>query len=52
MRTKAFVLFTLPALLCLPRPGASQVQVGPYLAFHDDADLGIGAFVGVPLEDV
>jgi hypothetical protein len=26
--------------------------VGPFIAFHDDADLGFGAFVGVPMASI
>lgn len=40
--------FALAALA--PVGAAAQTQVGPYLAYHDDMDLGIGGFfkVGVP----
>lgn len=36
------------ALVALPAQGRAQIQAGPYVAFHDDMDLGIGAFVGAP----
>jgi hypothetical protein len=52
MRSVLPLSITIIALLGLPLSGSAQLQVGPYLAFHDDADFGIGAFVGVPLEDV
>ncbi len=37
-------------------PSALRAQtgpaIGPILAFHDDADLGIGGFVSLPLEQI
>ena len=41
-------------LLALSIPGrtSAQARIGPYLAYHDDADLGIGGFVTVPLHSL
>ena len=49
MRRLTLFLATLTALVTLPSHASSQLQAGPYLAYHDDADLGIGAFVGIPM---
>lgn len=37
------------ALVAVPATAQAQVTLGPTLAYHDDADLGIGATVGLPL---
>lgn len=52
MRKVVFALFAFGAVLAVPAALSAQVNVGPYLAFHDDADLGIGAFVGVPMASI
>ena len=49
MRRIMLALATVTVLVALPSQASAQYQVGPYLAFHDDADLGIGAFVGIPM---
>jgi len=49
MRRIMLALATVTVLVALPTQASGQYQVGPYLAFHDDADLGIGAFMGFPL---
>lgn len=38
--------------LAMPGLASAQVVVGPSVAFHDDLDFGIGAFVMFPLEEV
>lgn len=52
MRKIVLTLVALGAFLAVPAASSAQVQVGPYLAFHDDFDLGIGAFVGVPMASI
>lgn len=48
--TLAVVTASLGFVLGAPPPaGAQEVRVGPYLAYHDDADLGIGGMVAAPL---
>jgi len=49
MRRIMLALATVTVLAALPSQAWGQYQVGPYLAFHDNADLGIGAFMGIPL---
>jgi hypothetical protein len=49
MRSLKFALASLAVLVVLPSQAWGQFNVGPYLAYHDDADLGIGGFVGIPL---
>ncbi len=44
--TAAILVLTLGAVL---PAGAQELQMGPYLAYHDDADLGVGGMVAVPL---
>jgi hypothetical protein len=36
--------------LAVPGLASAQVVAGPSVAFHEDADFGIGAFVNFPLE--
>ncbi|MBT8395782.1 MAG: hypothetical protein HKO65_03035 [Gemmatimonadetes bacterium] len=52
MRRLTMALATVTFLVAFPSQAWGQFQVGPYLAYHDDADLGIGAFVGVPLPEI
>ena len=52
MRKLTLSLAIMTALTVIPSHAWGQFQVGPYLAFHDDADLGIGAFVGVPVPSI
>ncbi len=52
MRRLFGFLVSVSGLLLLPGVTSAQVQVGPFAAFHDDADFGLGAFVGVPLESL
>lgn len=52
MRKFVFALIAIGAVLAMPAASSAQLQVGPFLAFHDDADLGIGAFVGVPVASI
>ncbi len=52
MRNLTLALASVTLLVVLPAQARSQFQIGPYLAYHDDADLGIGGFVGIPLPEV
>lgn len=36
------------AFILIPARGDAQVAVGPTLAFHDDADFGVGAMITAP----
>jgi hypothetical protein len=40
------------AVAAIPSDAFSQVRFGPYAAFHDDADFGIGAFVNFAVPDI
>lgn len=56
MKKLGTVLFAAVALALLAPAEAEaqepQTMIGPYLAFHDDADFGIGAFVTVPVPSI
>mgnify|MGYP001820271264 CR=1 FL=1 len=52
MRSVKLALAMVALLVVLPSQVWGQFQVGPFLAYHDDADLGIGGFVGIPLPDI
>ena len=52
MRRLTMALATATLLIALPSQAWGQFQAGPYLAYHDDADLGIGGFVGVALPEI
>ena len=49
MRSLTLALATVTLMVILPTQVSGQFSVGPFLAYHDDADLGIGGFVGIPL---
>jgi len=49
MRKLALALVATAVLLALPSQVEAQLQVGPYAAFHDDADFGVGGFVAFPV---
>jgi hypothetical protein len=50
MRIKtALTAAAAAALLLVPVRGEAQVAVGPTLAFHDEADFGVGAMITSPL---
>lgn len=52
MKRSLFAL-ALVGMLGLPASAFAQVQAGPILAYHTDAEaVGIGAFVGIPLAAV
>ncbi|MCJ7627788.1 MAG: hypothetical protein MUO50_05300 [Longimicrobiales bacterium] len=51
MRRLTIAVATVAALVALPSHAWGQIQAGPFLAFHDEADLGLGVFVGIPLPD-
>jgi hypothetical protein len=40
------------ALVAIPSEAFSQVRAGPFAAFHDDADFGIGAFVNFAVPEI
>lgn len=42
----------LALVMLLPVGAAGQTQVGPYLAFHDDQDLGVGGFFRVAVPSI
>ncbi len=52
MRRLIFALVAVAALSTIPASASGQVQVGPFAAFHDEADLGVGAFVGIPVPEI
>jgi opacity protein-like surface antigen len=52
MRRSTFLLTLSCTLLAVPTAASAQLQAGPYLAYHDDADLGIGGFLVVPLYEL
>ena len=52
MRRLFFALLAVASLAAYPASAVGQVQVGPFAAFHDDADLGVGAFVGIPVPEI
>ncbi len=49
MRKISVPLALLAGLAFATGSAEAQITLGPTLAFHDDADFGIGATVGVPL---
>lgn len=51
MRKLAFV-FALGAALTLPTAAQAQVSFGATAGYHTDFDLGVGAYVGFPLESL
>jgi hypothetical protein len=52
MRRLIFALVAVAALSTVPASAWGQVQVGPFAAFHDEADLGVGAFVRIPIPEL
>ena len=54
MRRLMFAFIAVAALsaITFPASASGQVQVGPFAAFHDEADLGVGAFVGIPVPEI
>ncbi len=52
MRKASILLGTALLLAAAPMGAQGQVLLGPTLAWHDDADLGIGATVGFELPDI
>lgn len=52
MRRTILAFVAVAALVASPSDVSSQLLVGPYIAFHDDADLGVGAFVNVPVPSI
>jgi hypothetical protein len=51
VRSFVLLLATL-AVFTLPATAQAQASFGALAAFHDDFDLGVGAYVGFPLESV
>jgi hypothetical protein len=52
MRKILLTLGAIGALVSLPGAASAQAYVGPYVAFHDDADFGVGGFVGIPVTEI
>ncbi len=52
MRRTILAFVAVAALVASPSDASSQFLVGPYIAFHDEADLGVGAFVNVPVPSI
>jgi hypothetical protein len=52
MRRLILALGTVATMITFPANAWGQVQAGPYFAFHDEADFGIGAFVGIPVPEI
>lgn len=48
------LLFAVGLMGILVAPGAvaAQTIAGPFLAFHDDFDFGVGGYVTIPAEDI
>jgi hypothetical protein len=49
MKKLATALLAAAALALLPGSTKAQTVIGPYLAYHDDFDLGVGGFVSIPV---
>lgn len=49
MRSSRVVLAGALLLALLPARARAQTVVGPFLGYHTDLDLGVGAFVGIPV---
>lgn len=49
MRKLAYTLAAAAMLAAVPAQSQAQTVVGPYLAYHDDFDLGVGGFVAIPI---
>lgn len=49
MRIRAGLFAALAVFALAPGEGHAQVTLGPTVAYHDDADFGIGAALGLPL---
>lgn len=45
----AALAVALPAAFAVPAEARAQTVAGPYLAYHDDFDLGIGVFIEAPI---
>ncbi len=52
MRRTTNLLWAATLLALMPSPAHGQVLLGPTLAWHDDADLGLGATVGFELPNL
>jgi hypothetical protein len=52
MRRLNLALGAVALVLVMPALSQGQVQAGPYVAFHDEADFGIGAFVSIPVPEI
>ncbi len=50
MRKASILLGSALLLAAAPMAARGQVRLGPTLAWHDDADIGIGATVGFELD--
>ena len=52
MRRMFLAFAVMVALVAIPSDAFSQVRAGPFAAFHDDADFGIGAFVNFAVPEI
>ena len=51
MSRVSFLPFLAAAVLFLPDHSSAQVYVAPFVAHHDDADLGLGLQMGFPFPE-
>jgi hypothetical protein len=51
MRKLLFAVALL-GIVSVPTAVNAQTTVGPFLAFHDDFDFGVGAYVTFPVEEI
>jgi opacity protein-like surface antigen len=50
---KLLCALALAAMIGLPASASAQMQAGPILAYHTDAEaVGIGAFLGIPIPSI
>jgi len=52
MRNTILAFVAMAALVAIPSDASSQVRFGPFAAFHDDADFGVGAFVNFAAPEI
>ena len=51
-RSRIWGVLIAAAMLAVPAAASAQITVGPVLAYHDGADLGIGGSLGTALEQL
>jgi hypothetical protein len=52
MHKRLSAIIAVAALVVAPGLASAQVSLGPVLAYHDDFDFGIGAAIGLPIEQI